>query len=189
MCNPTLVVAAASSAMQYQQSVQAQKAQRDAALRQNEIANKNLQNKRIALQQNLIRKTKKNLKVLSIKEKKARANKAKFLASDRGISRSSNTYQFLLNNFQNNIGDIRSSIFGNIKFDAQNFQTNYSNLNTMYESQTAFVPTVNRGASALAAGLNYAKAHVDYKNKLSANDLTSSKYSYEDLTEYDMDRM
>ena len=45
MCNPTLVVAAASSALQYQQSVQAQKAQRDAALRQNEIANKNLQNK------------------------------------------------------------------------------------------------------------------------------------------------
>ena len=85
MCNPTLVVAAASSALQYQQSVQAQKAQRDAALRQNEIANKNLQNKRIALQQNLIRKTKKNLKVLSIKEKEARANKAKFLASDRGI--------------------------------------------------------------------------------------------------------
>lgn len=187
MCNPTLVVAGLSAGLQYQQSINAQKAQRDAALRQNEIANKNLQNKRIALQQNLISKTKKNLKVLSIKEKKARANKAKFLASDRGFS--GNTYQFLLNNFENNIGDIRSTIFGNIKFDAQQFQNNYSNLNTMYEGQTAYVPNVDYGTTALVSGLSFAKSYYDYNNKLAANDLKSPKYTYEDLTEYEADRM
>ena len=58
MCNPTLAVAAASTALQYQQSINAQKAQRDAQQRQNEIALKNLQNKRLAIQQNLIQKTK-----------------------------------------------------------------------------------------------------------------------------------
>ena len=115
MCNPTLVVAGLSAGLQYQQSINAQKAQRDAALRQNEIANKNLENKqKNCTSTKFNSKTKKNLKVLSIKEKKARANKAKFLASDRGFS--GNTYQFLLNNFENNIGDIRSTIFGNIKF-------------------------------------------------------------------------
>lgn len=181
MCNPTLVVAGLSAGLQYQQSINAQKAQRDAALRQNEIANKNLLNKRIALQQNLIQKTKKNLKVLSIKEKKARANKAKFLASDRGFS--GNTYQFLLNNFQNNIGDIRSTIFGNIKFDAQQFQNNYSNLNTMYESQTAYIPSVDRGTTALVAGLNYAQSHMNYKNRMSQAGVSEPKYSYEDLTD------
>ena len=190
MCNPTLVVAAASSALQYQQSVAAQKAQRSAQIRQNEIANQNLQNKRLALQENLLRKTKKNLKVLSIKEKQARAKKASFLASDRGFSRSSNTYQFLLNNFQNNIGDIRDSVLGNIRFDAQQFQNDYSNLNTMYESQTTFVTTVDRVTAGMAAGLNYAKAHYDYKSKIKANEL-DKKYSFGDfnMEEYEMDRM
>ena len=188
MCNPTLVVAAASSALQYQQSVAAQKAQRSAQIRQNEIANQNLQNKRLALQENLLRKTKKNLKVLSIKEKQARAKKASFLASDRGFS--GNSYQFLLNNFQNNIGDIRDSVLGNIRFDAQQFQNDYSNLNTMYESQTTFVTTVDRVTAGMAAGLNYAKAHYDYKSKIKANEL-DKKYSFGDfnMEEYEMDRM
>lgn len=189
MCDP-VTVAAASAALQYQQSVAAQKNQRNAQIRQNEIANQNLQNKRRALQENLIRKTKKNLKILGIKEKEARAKKAKFLASDRGISQSSNTYQFLLNNFQNNIGDIRDSVLGNIRFDAQQFQNDYSNLNTMYESQTTFVTTVDRVTAGMAAGLNFAKDYNDYKSKMKANEL-DKKYSYGDfnMEEYEMDRM
>jgi len=179
MCNPTLAVAAASTALQYQQSINAQKAQRDAQTRQNELALKNLQNKRLAIQENLIQRTKKNLKVLSIREKQARSKKAKFLASDRGFS--GNTYQFLLNNFENNIGDIRSTIFGNIQFDARQFQNNYSNLNTMYENQSTYVSNVDYGTTALVAGLNYSKSYLDYKNKLSANEVSTPQYSYEEL--------
>ena len=58
MCNPTLVVSAVSAGLQYQQSIQAQKAQRDAQIRQNEIAKKNLENRRTNLQAKLIQKTK-----------------------------------------------------------------------------------------------------------------------------------
>ena len=181
MCNPTLAVAAASSALQYQQSINAQKAQRDAQQRQNELALKNLQNKRVALQQNLIQKTKKKLKVLSIREKQARSKKAKFLASDRGFS--GNTYQFLLNNFENNIGDIRSTIFGNIQFDARQFQNNYSNLNTMYENQSTYVSNVDYGTTALVAGLNYTQSYLNYKNSTAKSGVDTPKYSYEDLTD------
>ena len=56
MCNPTLVVAGLSAGLQYQQSIQAQKAQRDAQIRQNEIAKKNLENRRTNLQAKLIQK-------------------------------------------------------------------------------------------------------------------------------------
>ena len=86
MCNPTLAVAAASSALQYQQSVKQQKAERDAQIRQNEIALANLNNRRASLQTKITQKTKKNLKILGIKEREARRNKAEFKAFRPSLS-------------------------------------------------------------------------------------------------------
>ena len=181
MCNPTLVVSAVSAGLQYQQSIQAQKAQRDAQIRQNEIAKKNLENRRTNLQAKLIQKTKKNLKVIGLKEKEATRKKAKFLASERGFT--GNTYNFLLGNYDDRLGNIRSTILGNINFDANAFRNDYLNLNTLYDSQTSYVTNVDYGTTGLVAGLNYSKSYLDYKNKQSVLETNTQKYSYEQLTD------
>ena len=179
MCNPTLVVAGATAALQYQTSIQAQKAQRDAQIRQNEIAKKNLDNRRTNLQAKLIQKTKKNLKVIGLKEDEARRKKSTFLASERGFT--GNTYNFLLSNYDDNLGDIRNTVLGNISFDANQFRNNYLGLNTLYESQTSYITNVDRGTTAAVAGLNYAKSYVDYKNKQTSLEVNTPKYSYEQI--------
>jgi hypothetical protein len=189
MCNPTLAVAAASSALQYQQSVKQQKAERDAQIRQNEIALANLNNRRASLQTKITQKTKKNLKILGIKEREARRNKAEFKASDRGIG--GNTYQFLVQNFDNNLADVSKTVLGNIEFDRQQFRRDYLNLNALYDSQSTYVTNVDRKTPALVAGLSYSKSYFDYKNKLAANEISKPKYGYEDFdfNEYERDRM
>ena len=179
MCNPTLVVSAVSAGLQYQQSIQAQKAQRDAQIRQNEIAKKNLENRRTNLQAKLIQKTKKNLKVIGLKEKEAKRKKAKFLASERGFT--GNTYNFLLGNYDDRLGDIRSTVLGNINFDANQFRNDYLGLNTIYESQTSYVTNVDYGTTAAVAGLNYSKSYLDYKNKQTALETNTPQYSYEQI--------
>jgi len=179
MCNPTLVVAGLSAGLQYQQSIQAQKAQRDAQIRQNEIAKKNLENRRTNLQAKLIQKTKKNLKVIGLKEKEAKRKKAKFLASERGFT--GNTYNFLLGNYDDRLGDIRSTVLGNINFDANQFRNDYLGLNTLYESQTSYVTNVDYGTTAAVAGLNYSKSYLDYKNKQTALETNTPQYSYEQI--------
>lgn len=179
MCNPTLVVAGISAGLQYQQSVAQQKAQREAQIRQNEIARKNLENRRTQIQSQLIQKTKKNLKILEIKEKEGRNKKSQFLASDRGFT--GNTYKFLVGNFEDSLGGVRNTVLGNIQFDADQFRNNYLNLNDVYNSQTTFVTNVDRGTSALVAGLDYSKSYLDYKNKQTALETNTPKYSYEDI--------
>jgi len=179
MCNPTLVIAGISAGLQYQQSVAQQKAMRDAQLRQNEIAKKNLENKRAKLQADLIQKSKKNLKILSIKEKEARRKKSQFLASERGFT--GNTYSYLVGNFEDSLGNVRNSVLGNIQFDANQFRNNYLGLNDVYNSQTTFVTNVDRGTSALSAGLNYASAYYDYKNKQGVAGTDVKEYSYDEI--------
>ena len=189
MCSPTLVVSGISAGLQYRQSIEAQKAQRDAQIRQNEIALANLNNRRANLQTKITQKTKKNLKILGIKEREARSKKASFKASDRGIG--GNTYQFLVQNFDNNLADISKSVLGNIQFDRQQFRRDYLNLNTLYDSQSTYVTNVDRRTPALVAGLNFSKSYFDYKNKLAANEINKPKYSFEDFdfNEYEEDRM
>ena len=187
MCSPTLVVSGISAGLQYRQSINAQKAQKDAQIRQNEIALANLNNRRANIQTGLIAKTKKNLKILGIKEKEARNKKAQFKASDRGIG--GNTYQFLVQNFDNNLADISKTVLGNIQFDRQQFRRDYLNLNSVYDRQSTFVTNVDRMTPALVAGLNYSKDYFDYKSKIKANEL-DKKYSFGDfnLEEYEADR-
>ena len=188
MCSPTLVVSGISAGLQYQQSVDEQKSRRDAQIRQNEIALANLNNRRASLQTKITQKTKKNLKILGIKEREARRNKAEFKASDRGIG--GNTYQFLVQNFDNNLADVSKTVLGNIEFDRQQFRRDYLNLNSVYDRQSTFVTNVDRRTPALAAGLSYSKSYFDYKNKIKANEL-NKKYSFGDfnLEEYEEDRM
>mgnify|MGYP003114059951 FL=1 len=51
----------------------------------------------------------------------------------------------------------------------------------MYENQSTYVSNVDYGTTALVAGLNYSKSYLDYKNKLSANEVSTPQYSYEEL--------
>ena len=45
----------------------------------------------------------------------------------------------------------------------------------MYENQSTYVSNVDYGTTALVAGLNYSKSYLDYKNKLSANEVSTPK--------------
>ena len=182
MCNPQLVIAGISAGLQYRQSVQAQKAQRDAQIRQNEIARKNLENKRTTLQTNLISKTKKNLKKIGDVEKQYTKKRSTFLASDRGFT--GNTYNSLLGNYYDYEGNLKTTLLGNIEQDTVNFRNDYLYANDVYDSQTTYITNVDRTTPAISAGLSFGNAYYGQKAKQDLNDLSQPTYTYEEVTEY-----
>lgn len=176
MCNPTLVVAGLSAGLAYQQSMAAQKAQRDAQIRQNEIAKNNLENKRTNNALKLRKTNKSRLEKLKIKTDELRRRKSKFLASDTGYT--GNTYEFLLGNYLDVEGQATATTFGNIENDKFQYNLNYSYLNDAYDAQTTFVTTPDARTTGLAAGLNFAGSYYNYKAQQNANNVNNDPYSY-----------
>lgn len=182
MCNPTLVVAGLSAGLQYQQSMAAQKAQRDAQIRQNEIAKRNLENRRTNQNLSLIKKTKSRLEKLKIKKDELRRRRSTFLASDTGFT--GNTYEFLLGNYFDVEGQSVANTFGNIEADKFQYDLNYQYLNDVYDSQTTYVTSPDATTTGLAAGLKFAGSYYGYKAQQNANNVNNDPYSY-DVTDAD----
>jgi len=178
MCNPSLVIAAVSSGIQYQQSVTAQKEARNLAIRQNEINKRDLDNRRANQQAQLIQKTTANLEKAGKAEKEFRRRRASFQAQDTGFT--GNTYDTLLANYYDNEGGYRNAVLGNIQQDVSQFKQDYDTANLIYESRTNYVTPVDRNFTALSAGLRFANSYYDYKYKEEIKGVLNERYKFDD---------
>jgi hypothetical protein len=175
MCNP-VAIAAASAVFTYQQSVEAQKTQRDAQIRQNEIAAKNLENRRANLQTELIQKTTRNIQKIGKAESEYKRRRASFRAMDKGFT--GNTYEGLLANYYDFEGQYRNAVLGNIATDKAQFRNDYLTANNIYDSQTTYVTNVNYAGSAINSGLQFATSYYNYKSQQELKEAINPKYTY-----------
>ena len=177
MCNPALVVAGATAALSYQQNMQAQRAARDAQQRQNEIARKNLTNRRNQQKQKLAEKIKIRKEKLGKTVKELKRRKSGLLASDRGFT--GNTFNFLLGNFEQAEAEVRNTTLGNITSDQLQTSLNLSYLNDAYDAQTTYVTQPDALTTGLASGLQFAGSYYNYKAQQNANNVSNDPYSYD----------
>lgn len=178
MCNPTLIVAAASAAFTYQQSVDAQKTQREAQIRQNQIALKNLENRRANQQTELIQKTTRNLQKIGKAETEYRRRRATFMSMDKGFT--GNTYEGLLANYYDFEGQYRNAVLGNIETDKAQFRNDYLTGNNIYDSQTTYVTNVNYAGSAVNSGLQFATSYYNYKAQQELKEAINPRFTYDE---------
>ena len=108
MCNPTLIVAGASSVLQYQVANAQQKAIQDQQKRQNEIAMRNREARMVNKGRQLIEKTKSRLEKIGEAEKVARKKRSIFKVNRENIT--GNTYDFLLQNYYRTEGQYRNRV-------------------------------------------------------------------------------
>ena len=177
MCNPTLIVAGASSVLQYQVANAQQKAIQDQQKRQNEIALQNRERRMVTKTTQLIEKTKSRLEKIGEAEKVARKKRSIFKVNRENIT--GNTYDFLLANYYDKEATYRNRVLGNI--DRSKFNYLYNTLPALdlnYQREATMVSPVTRGYNMASAGLSFASTYYDYKSKQNRFETNTDPYDY-----------
>ena len=147
MCNPTLAVTAiagASSYINYQQQLQAQKNAEQAQIRQNELARKNAL-QRYASEQLKIRQVAKQSSQKGLEATlKARKARAEFVttAGSSGIALSGST-NALLADFYRTESNYKASLARNMDINVSQFERNLEAIQFGQEAQSTYVQPPN----------------------------------------------
>lgn len=174
MCNPTLV-AGLSAGLQYQQSITAQKIAQQRENRQNEIAKKNFQFRQKAEQLKLKQSTEANLAKIKKAEEKSRRDRATFRANKNYTG---NTYELLLQNYYDQEGGYRNTVFNNIDKNILQFDNTQIALQTNQEAQSTYITSPDYLYTAGASALSFAGNYYDYKAKQNKAGTNKSYYDY-----------
>lgn len=155
-----LIASTASSAIQYQQGKEQQKARFEAQKRQNEIARRNAL-QRYASEQLKIRQVTKQSQQKGFEATlKARDARAKFISSagSSGIALSGST-NALLNDFYRTEGNYKASLARNLDINISQFERNLEAIQFGQEAQSTYVQPPNPAMLFASSALNVANTY------------------------------
>ena len=155
-----LIASTASSAIQYQQGKEQQKARFEAQKRQNEIARRNAL-QRYASEQLKIRQVAKQSSQKGFEASlKARKARAEFVttAGSAGIAISGST-QALLNDFYRTEGNYKASLARNLDINVSQFERNLEAIQFGQEAQSTYVQPPNPAMLFASSALNVANTY------------------------------
>ena len=155
-----LIASTASSAIQYQQGKEQQKARFEAQKRQNELARRNAL-ARYASEQLKIRQVAKQSSQKGFEASlKARKARAEFVttAGSAGIAISGST-QALLNDFYRTEGNYKASLARNLDINVSQFERNLEAIQFGQEAQSTYVQPPNPAMLFASSALNVANTY------------------------------
>ena len=155
-----LIASTASSAIQYQQGKEQQKARFEAQKRQNEIARRNAL-QRYASEQLKIRQVAKQSSQKGFEATlKARKARAEFVttAGSAGIALSGST-NALLNDFYRTEGNYKASLARNLDINISQFERNLEAIQFGQEAQSTYVQPPNPAMLFASSALNVANTY------------------------------
>jgi hypothetical protein len=155
-----LIASTASSAIQYQQGKEQQKARYEAQKRQNELARRNAL-QRYASEQLKIRQVAKQSSQKGFEATlKARKARAEFIttAGSSGIAISGST-QALLNDFYRTEGNYKASLARNLDINISQFERNLEAIQFGQEAQSTYVQPPNPAMLFASSALNVANTY------------------------------
>ena len=155
-----LIASTASSAIQYQQGKEQQKARFEAQKRQNELARRNAL-QRYASEQLKIRQVTKQSQQNGFEATlKARDARAKFISSagSSGIALSGST-NALLNDFYRTEGNYKASLARNLDINISQFERNLEAIQFGQEAQSTYVQPPNPAMLFASSALNVANTY------------------------------
>ena len=155
-----LIASTASSAIQYQQGKEQQKARFEAQKRQNEIARRNAL-QRYASEQLKIRQVAKQSSQKGFEATlKARKARAEFVttAGSAGIALSGST-NALLNDFYRTEGNYKASLARNLDINVSQFERNLEAIQFGQEAQSTYVQPPNPAMLFASSALNVANTY------------------------------
>ena len=180
-----LIASTASSAIQYQQGKQQQKAQYEAQKRQNEIARKNAL-QRYASAQLKIRQETKQASAKGLEATlRARKARAQFISSagESGIALSGST-NALLADYYRTEGNYQSALATNMGMNIAQFERNLEAIQFGQESQSTYVQPPNPELLFASSALNVANTYYGLEAQKESLGLLTNKQkkSYQSYT-------
>ena len=180
-----LIASTASSAIQYQQGKQQQKAQYEAQKRQNEIARKNAL-QRYASAQLKIRQETKQASAKGLEATlRARKARAQFISSagESGIALSGST-NALLADYYRTEGNYQSALATNMGMNITQFERNLEAIQFGQESQSTYVQPPNPELLFASSALNVANTYYGLEAQKESLGLLTNKQkkSYQSYT-------
>ena len=161
MCSPQLAVAGISQAFKFVQARNEQRAVREQALRQREIAERNYRLK-VAQEQLKIRQKSEQaqdkLLQANIEGKQLKA-KAKVSAETIG----GNVLDRVFEDYLRQEGKYKSSVESNLEKEFAQSQQNIKGYGVELESQTPYIPPVNTIGLLGSSAINFAGSYVNWK--------------------------
>jgi len=163
MCNPTIAVTAiagASSYINYQQQLQAQKNEYARQKRQNELAKKNALARYASEQLRIRQEVAQSKEKGFIASKKATATRAKFQvgAGEAGVAMSGST-SALMRDYYRTEGNYKSALANNLEINIGQFERNMEAIQFGQESQSTYISPPNPELLFATNALNVANTY------------------------------
>ena len=161
MCSPTLAIQGISTAFKFVQARKEQKAIREQAIKQREIAEKNYQLK-VAQEQLKIRQREEQA-VDKITQAKIEARQLKAKAKVTAETIGGNVLDRVFEDYLRQEGKYKSSVEANLEKEFAQSQQNIKGYGVELEGQTPYIPPVNTVGLLGASAINFAGSYVNWK--------------------------
>ena len=161
MCSPTLAISGISQAFKFVQARKEQKAIREQAIKQREIAEKNYQLK-VAQEQLKIRQREEQA-VDKITQAKIEARQLKAKAKVTAETIGGNVLDRVFEDYLRQEGKYKSSVEANLEKEFAQSQQNIKGYGVELESQTPYIPPVNTVGLLGASAISFAGSYVNWK--------------------------
>ena len=161
MCSPTLAIQGISTAFKFVQARKEQRAIREQAIKQREIAEKNYRLK-VAQEQLKIRQQE-EAAVDKITQAKIEGKQLKAKAKVSAETIGGNVLDRVFEDYLRQEGKYKSSVEANLEKEFAQSQQNIKGYGVELESQTPYIPPVNTVGLLGASAISFAGSYVNWK--------------------------